>query len=161
MTQDLKALARELAITAIGRVSSHGLPLRDAIESAILSGMLAAVTREPSEGINEQDTKNQDAANTPAEPPSNVAPFRKAETQAARRENGIGVSQNTSLPQAIELHPDFGDTESMFNMRDWLQKALEAKGAKKTGAGCGMGECDIDIEIDGYKFNVRIKPILP
>ena len=61
------------------------------------------------------------------------------------------------LPENMELHPDFGDVESMWNMRMWLQSAIEAKGAKQTGAGMGMGEADIDFELEGHKFNVVIK----
>lgn len=63
-------------------------------------------------------------------------------------------------PENIVLHPDFGDPGQMLNMRDWLQKACEAQGAKMTGGGCGMGEADIDIELEGHEFNVNIKPIL-
>lgn len=70
----------------------------------------------------------------------------------------ISPKPNNELPDLV-LHEDFGG-EDMFNMRDWLQKALEAQGAIKRGAGCGMGEADIDIELEGCKYNVRIKPIL-
>jgi hypothetical protein len=65
----------------------------------------------------------------------------------------------TELPPLV-LHPDFGDVESMWNMRMWLQSALEAKGAKQTGAGMGMGAADIDFELEGHHYNVRIKPLL-
>ena len=58
----------------------------------------------------------------------------------------------------IELHPDFGDPEQMLNMRDWLQKAIEAKGAEMTGGGIGMGMADIDFMLEGHEFNVTIKP---
>lgn len=60
---------------------------------------------------------------------------------------------------------DFGktldemDVPAFFNMRDWLQKAVEAKGAKMVGGGIGMGQADIDIELDGCKFNISIKPL--
>lgn len=50
------------------------------------------------------------------------------------------------------------DVQAAFNMRHWVQKALESKGAKITGAGVGMGGCDLDIEVEGFKFNVFIKP---
>lgn len=65
-------------------------------------------------------------------------------------------ASTTELPQ-LELHPDFGDTESMWNMRQWLQNAIEKAGAKQTGAGMGMGEADIDFELEGHKFNVTIR----
>ena len=51
------------------------------------------------------------------------------------------------------------DTEAFFNMREWLQKACEAKGAKMTGGGIGMGQADIDIELDGCRYNISIKPL--
>lgn len=51
------------------------------------------------------------------------------------------------------------DTEAFLNMRGWLQSALEAKGAKMIGGGMGCGEADIDVELEGCKFNVSIRPI--
>jgi len=52
------------------------------------------------------------------------------------------------------------DVEAFMNMRDWLQAALEAAGAKKdNGAGIGFGQADIDIELDGARFNVSIRPL--
>lgn len=52
------------------------------------------------------------------------------------------------------------DVEAFWNMRQWLQKAVEAAGAKVTGSGIGMGRADIDIELDGCRYNVSIKPLL-
>lgn len=60
----------------------------------------------------------------------------------------------------VTLHPDFGDPSQLLNMRYWLQAAIEAKGGKQTGAGCGMGEADIDFTLEGHGYNVTIKPIL-
>lgn len=60
--------------------------------------------------------------------------------------------------------PDFGtlDLESLFNLRAWVQAAVEAKGAKVIGAGVGVGGplglADIDVEIDGFRFNLEIRP---
>lgn len=51
------------------------------------------------------------------------------------------------------------DTEAFFNMRDWLQKACEVKGAKMIGGSIGMGQADIDIELDGCRYNISIKPL--
>jgi hypothetical protein len=51
------------------------------------------------------------------------------------------------------------DAESFLNMRDWLTKAVEAKGARRTGGGVGMGQADIDIELDGCRYNISIKPL--
>lgn len=61
---------------------------------------------------------------------------------------------------AEHLHPDFGDAPSLWNSRQWLQEACEAKGAKMTGGGMGMGAADIDIILDGCHFNVQIRPII-
>ena len=69
-----------------------------------------------------------------------------------------------NLPEGLEnlqLHLlDFGDPGQLWNMRKWLQKAMECAGAKQTGAGMGMGMADIDITLEGHKYNVTIKPIL-
>lgn len=70
------------------------------------------------------------------------------------------TNDNDLPPQPMELHPDFGEPEQLFNMRDWLQKAVEAQGAKMTGGGVGMGQADIDIQLEGHGYNLRIKPIL-
>jgi hypothetical protein len=63
-------------------------------------------------------------------------------------------------PTWLELHPNFGDPVQLFNMLDWLQKVVEAAGAKMTGGSCGMGEADIDVELEGHQFNITIKPLL-
>lgn len=54
---------------------------------------------------------------------------------------------------------DGSDPIITLNMRDWLRKACEAKGAKFRGGGFGCGIADIDIEVEGCKFNIVIKPI--
>lgn len=58
-----------------------------------------------------------------------------------------------------KLSDDFGDPLTLLNSREWLQKALEAKGAKVTGAGVGCGQADLDIMLEGCKFNVSIRPL--
>ena len=50
------------------------------------------------------------------------------------------------------------DIEAFFNMRGWLQTAVEAAGAKMIGGGIGCGQADIDIELEGCKFNISIRP---
>lgn len=60
----------------------------------------------------------------------------------------------------MKLSDDFGDPHTLLNSRDWLQKACEGKGAKIVGGGCGCGQADIDVIIEGHKFNISIKPIL-
>jgi hypothetical protein len=51
------------------------------------------------------------------------------------------------------------DTEAFFNMRDWLRKACEAAGGRFTGGGIGMGQADIDIELEGCHYNISIRPL--
>lgn len=54
------------------------------------------------------------------------------------------------------------DLDSLYNMREWMRTAVEAKGAKVTGAGVGvdglLGLADLDIEVEGYSFNLTIRP---
>lgn len=54
------------------------------------------------------------------------------------------------------------DLDSLFNVRRWFRDAVEAKGGKVTGAGVGvkgdLGMADIDVEMDGYTFNLEITP---
>lgn len=52
----------------------------------------------------------------------------------------------------------FEDIEAAFNMRDWLQSACEAKGARMIGGGFGMGAADLDIELEGCRFSITIRP---
>ena len=49
----------------------------------------------------------------------------------------------------------------IFGVRQWLREAVEAHGARQTGAACGGGEADIDIELDGAQYNINIRPIKP
>jgi hypothetical protein len=58
------------------------------------------------------------------------------------------------------LHPEFGDPLQLLNMRAWLQAAVEQAGAIMSGGGCGMGEADIDVRLEGHDYNIRIKPII-
>lgn len=61
------------------------------------------------------------------------------------------------LPDAEWIKPF--DVTATFNMRGWLQKAVEAHGARMTGGSVGPDDADIDIELDGCSFNIRIKPL--
>ncbi len=69
----------------------------------------------------------------------------------------IPVAHNEDAPFGTYLHEM--DTDAFFNMRDWLSKAVTAKGATQIGAGIGMGQADIDIELDGHRYNISIRPL--
>jgi hypothetical protein len=43
-------------------------------------------------------------------------------------------------------------------MRDWLERACEAAGGKRVAGGIGFGQADIDIELEGCRFNISIRP---
>ena len=60
----------------------------------------------------------------------------------------------------VLLSEDFGDATSLFNIRKWLQSAVESKGAKITGAGMGCGGADLDIILEGFNYTLTIKPII-
>ncbi len=76
-----------------------------------------------------------------------------------------GVSDSTQLLADVppigvaSVAEGFGDPETLFNSRAWLCAALEAKGAKINGGGVGCGQADLDIILDGCRFNVSIRPI--
>lgn len=62
----------------------------------------------------------------------------------------------------MELPPTAGfpsgvDVETQFNIRQYVEDALVAKGAKITGKGVGVGGCDLDFEVECFSFNVQIK----
>jgi len=50
------------------------------------------------------------------------------------------------------------DLEAFFNLRQWLQQAIEAAGAKVQGAGIGRGQADISFELEGCSFSVSVWP---
>ena len=52
------------------------------------------------------------------------------------------------------------DWEALYNMREWLDKAVQAKGAKVIGGGCGMGQADLQIELEGFGYRIAITPII-
>jgi hypothetical protein len=74
---------------------------------------------------------------------------------------------NSPLPQPGEeaASPEFAqlDINALFNMRQWVQEALVAKGAKVVGAGIGcggsLGIADIQIELEGHQCNIEIRPL--
>lgn len=86
-------------------------------------------------------------------------PWRKATKEETAHLDGIVRGIGKGGPDALAA--DFGDPETLLNSREWLTKAVTAKGAEVTGGGCGCGQADIDIVLEGCKFNVSIKPIMP
>lgn len=74
------------------------------------------------------------------------------------------MSIDNDLPEKLDWtqfqKDQHGDVEAFFNMRSWLSKAVEKSGAKVHGAGIGMGQADIDIELEGARFNISIRPIM-
>jgi hypothetical protein len=95
--------------------------------------------------------------------------------------NGSANAESTpgGLIDAIQGSPEFGQTaappdiaspefsklglDALFNIRQWVQSALEAKGAKCVGAGIGvggtMGIADVQIEVEGCQYNIGITPL--
>ncbi len=65
----------------------------------------------------------------------------------------------SDLPENLELKGDPEHWSANLNMRDWVTAALEAKGAKFTGGGFCGSESDIDIELEGMRYNIRIRPL--
>ena len=63
------------------------------------------------------------------------------------------------------MSDDFGvllsdmDIEAAFNIRKWLQDSVEKSGAEVVGKGVGMGVSDLDIVLEGFTYNIAIKPL--
>lgn len=68
-------------------------------------------------------------------------------------------SSELCVPEKMELDKDFGDVETLLNSREWLEQAVSEKGAKRVGGGVGCGQADIDVELEGHRFNISIRPI--
>ena len=84
----------------------------------------------------------------------NIVPMHlRTEPSPVNMPEGVGAPP---IGQGIE---GCEDVEAFFNMRGWLQAACEAKGAKMVGGGIGCGQADIDIELEGMRYNVSIKPL--
>lgn len=71
----------------------------------------------------------------------------------------IALNVPEGFPQFEAGSLGFSDMDAAFNMRDWLRKACEAQGGKFVGGGFGMGQADIDIELEGCRFNISIRPL--
>jgi len=68
--------------------------------------------------------------------------------------------ESTKTPtEDLQLEGNPEDWMTNLNMRDWVQEALEAKGAEIIGAGCGASASDLDIEFQGMEYNIKIRPI--
>lgn len=61
--------------------------------------------------------------------------------------------------QGMAPNDDSFDFEALFNSRNWLEKALEAGGAVRTGGGMGMGVAHVDIVLEGRRYDISIKPM--
>jgi hypothetical protein len=51
------------------------------------------------------------------------------------------------------------DVEAFMGMLRWLQDAMKARGAKVEGFGMGLGQSDVDIMLEGHRYNVSIRPL--
>ena len=96
----------------------------------------------------------------------NIVNFNKPSDPNERREIAdtvaMGVPISLSDGSALEVTAEglgFTDMEAAINMRDWLDRACEAQGAKRLGSGIGFGQADIDIELEGCRFSVSIRPL--
>lgn len=70
-----------------------------------------------------------------------------------------GVEQQAQTMDFSGLDLGGWDVDSMFRFSEWLEKALEASGAKVTGTGGGLGGRDIWFELEGVEFKVQAKPV--
>lgn len=64
----------------------------------------------------------------------------------------------TILPPPPNKLSDPEHWEANYNMREWVRKALEEQGAECTGAGFGACMSDLDIELEGMRYNIQIRP---
>jgi hypothetical protein len=74
-------------------------------------------------------------------------------------EAGVQLSDGSTLLPITAEGLGFKDMEAAINMRDWLEIALAAKGGKMVGGGFGFGAADLDIELEGHRYAVSIRPI--
>lgn len=97
---------------------------------------------------------------------------RRSDTVEELADALIAISRSAlerhSLPGGAEAGKDeypFGysldemDVEAFSNIREWLTKAVEAAGAVRDAGGIGMGQADIDVELEGARYNITIRPL--
>jgi len=51
------------------------------------------------------------------------------------------------------------DLEAFLSIRNWVSDACVAQGATFLGGGIGFGAADLQLEIEGFEYNITIKPI--
>lgn len=62
-------------------------------------------------------------------------------------------SPKNTMPMLEEM-----DHEAFFNLRDWLEDALTAQGAKVIDKAMGFNSADIGITIEGMPFDIQVTP---
>ena len=91
---------------------------------------------------------------------NNVVNLHGAEESAQQQQVQSGpIGCNLPAIGTCSLSEDFGDPETLLNSRDWLEKVVMAHGATVDGGGCGMGAADIDITLEGMRYNIKIRPL--
>lgn len=75
---------------------------------------------------------------------------------------------NVALTELLTSPSGFGtdegglasmDVETFLSIRNWVSDACTAKGATFLGGGVGCGVADLQIEIEGFEYNITIKPL--
>lgn len=51
------------------------------------------------------------------------------------------------------------NARDLLELRDWLQNAVEAQGARMTGGGVGLGAADIEIKLGDRRYEITIRPM--
>ena len=67
------------------------------------------------------------------------------------------VPKEEAYPFGCSL--DEMDLEAFFNLRGWLENALKENGAHILGAGIGLGQADVCIELEGAKYSISATPL--
>ena len=73
--------------------------------------------------------------------------------------NDKPTGTTTEPPEVDKLEGAPTHWRANYNIRCWVQKALEAKGARISGAGFGACQSDLDIELEGMRYNIKIRPL--
>ena len=69
--------------------------------------------------------------------------------------SSMSFEEMRAIARIIDEEP-IKPSNLLFKLRLLLQKALEEKQIKEVGSGFGMGEADIDFELDGRTFCVTL-----
>lgn len=71
----------------------------------------------------------------------------------------INLPENGPSLAAMKEFAEQAQEWGAWEVRLWIERALEARGGEVCGGSIGLGEADVDVAYNGKSYNIRIKPL--